>query len=356
MDAEEVDIDVIRGNEKSAALVPRGGVNHSLGSLQKALKEQAFEEQNRVYPLSIETYPISASQILKRIAGESIGSPLTAQERLRILAVKGTREMTLRSVRMFERLASQSARTGVQDAIIGTTDTGQQYDFRRNAANTFTPSIKWNDTTPTILANIETAGDKIRQNGHMRMNVCILGTGMMDAVVRDTEIQTLADNRRYELILISDKNPVPSELAYLVEAGFDARGAMTTPKGYKIWMFTYNEGYTNDSDVFVPYMPIDEVMCFDSRARCDRYFGPPVVLPERPQTRAFYQEAFGLSPVQVMGMDSIIGKPATVMPEMFHNDAYPNSNNTLIVARSQTAPIFANTMSDAFVRIYDGLV
>jgi len=353
-DAEVVDIDVIRGNERIAALVPRGGIQRSLGSLQEALNEQKFSNQSRVYPLSIELFDIDSGQLNKRLAGEQLYAPWSRERRLRTLAIKALKETTRRSVRMFEVLASQMARTGKQDAIIGTSDADLQYDLRRNAGNTITVGTKWNAASPTILDDIDSGCDVVRQNGHMRADVLVLGASAMAAALNDTDFQTIADNRRIGLIRVSPDNPVPSKLQFMVSSGFDARGMIMTPKGRMLWLFTYDEGYTNSSGTYTPYMPLDEGLIFSSDARCDRYFGPPETLPMDSRMRAFYMDRFGMGP-DALPTIKMKSAPSVVEARMFHFDAYPNMSNTTVTHRTQSAPIYATTHVDCFA-LLDGLV
>ena len=46
-DASVIDIDIIRANERTAKLVPRGPVARSIGSSLESLNEQKFTEVNR---------------------------------------------------------------------------------------------------------------------------------------------------------------------------------------------------------------------------------------------------------------------------------------------------------------------
>ena len=41
----------------------------------------------------------------------------------------------------------------------------------------------------------------------------------------------------------------------------------------------------------------------------------------------------------------------TIMANMFHSDAYMAANGKAVTVRTQAAPIFATTMTDAFVTI-----
>ena len=45
-----VDIDIIRGNKKTAALIPRGMISRPLGSAQKNMNVENFTSFSRKYP------------------------------------------------------------------------------------------------------------------------------------------------------------------------------------------------------------------------------------------------------------------------------------------------------------------
>ena len=58
-DANAVDIDIIRGNEKTAALIPRGAISRPLGPTQRNMDAQNYTSFSRKYPLSEEEADIT---------------------------------------------------------------------------------------------------------------------------------------------------------------------------------------------------------------------------------------------------------------------------------------------------------
>jgi len=130
-DSNQVDIDIIRGNERLAALVPRGGFGRIIGTGQKNLRSEKFSEISRKFPLIVEEGDITADNLLNRIAGENPYDHKTRIGRLRYHAAKIRDESTRRILRTNELLAAESVLTGKMSAILGTTDTNLQYDFRR---------------------------------------------------------------------------------------------------------------------------------------------------------------------------------------------------------------------------------
>lgn len=351
--ANDVDIDIIRGNKKIAALIPRGMVSRVLGANQENLQAEKFSSFSRTYPLSEEEGDISADQINNRLAGENPYANTSRAQRMRILAAKLVRENIRRTGDMFETLAAQSILDGVMDSIIGTSDTNLQYDFRRNAAHTVTVGTVWTNAAADILGDIDSACDKVKTNGRVIPDFLGLGADGMGGILTNTAIKEQADNRRFELIQVSTNNPVPPRFSRFTEAGWIARGRLRTPAGYELWMFVYQD-YTEDSSgTPVDLMPADKAFIASTRARCDRYFGPPELLPITESKRRLYQEYFGFSiDAPPMPMDTT--GAGIITPEMFYHDAYKSGNDKRVTIRTQSAPIFATTHTDAFVTL-DGL-
>jgi hypothetical protein len=347
-DANTVDIDIIRGNERTAALIPRGQISRPLGSLQKNMNVEKYTTFSRKYPLAEEEGDITGDQLNFRVAGENPYDMMSRTARMRKLGLKIHMESIRRIVRLFERLAAQSALTGKQDAILGTSNTDEQYDFRRNTNLTVTPANTWNSGSQDILGDIDGICDDLRQYGKVQPNAMFLGGDAMAAFIADTDVQANADNRRFELIQVSSNFPVPAEYSRYVASGWNARGLLRTPKGYNLWMFTNTDGYINEAGTFTQYMPTDEVLITSTMARADRYFGPPEQLPLIPQRIQLYQELFGVNPLAPPMPAKIMNAGAVIDPSMFYCDAYVSSDWKKVSVRTQAAPIFATTHTDAF--------
>ena len=352
-DANIVDIDIIKGNEKLAALIHRGGEGRSVKG-QKNTNEAKWTNVLRKYPLGEEEGDISADQLNFRIPGEHPYAAKMKLERMRVLAAKHHLEHIRRYGRLFEFLCSEALLKGTMPAILGTTVSDLIYDFYRLATHLITVSTKWDAASPDIFGDIDGACDLVRADGHITPDMMILGGSAMDAFIKDTTVSAVSDNRRYELIEVSLGNPVPEHFAKFVAGGLNARGRVRTPKGYELWMFTYNDLYTNASGVATKYMPESKALICNSKARCDRYFGPSEVLPPTAQKAAWYQEMFGFN-MTAPPMPPIQGSSDIIRPEMFYSDAYQATNDKNVTIRTQSAPIFATTQTDAFVTLL-GLV
>ncbi len=346
-DSGVVEIDIMRGNERLAALIHRG-TNSRFLNMMSNTEAQNFSSFSRVYPLAEELGDITASQILKRMGGENPYDQRPRIERLRELAREHHLEHIRRYVRLFEVLAGLSLLGGQQPAILGSTNADNWYDFRRNAAHIVQPTVPWDDPAATILADLDAAIDLLRINGHVRPNVMFMGGNVANVVLSDTVIQRFADIKGYSLVRVGPENNPPSSLQALIDAGADPIGRITTPQGRTLWMFTYGAVFTDAAGNAEHYLPLNTCFLAYYGARCDRYFGPAERLPIIPSDNAWYQEMFGMNMLTPVMPANIKNVGAVVTPAMFYCDAYPAGDKKKVTIRTQSAPIFATTQTDAF--------
>ena len=355
MDAKVADIDIIRGNEKTAALIQRGGGGFRNLSGQKSTSDQQYSSFSRSFPLSEEEGHITSSKLLDRMAGEPVYNGFTQQQRAQRYAIRHHGEHIRRNVRLFERLAWEVILTGTQSAILGTTKNDLIYDYLRDAGNSITPITKWDDTTPDIMGDIDAGCDQMRAKGRTTPDMLIMGGGAINAAINDAAFQKLADNRGFKLIQISSTSPVPEKYTRWTKAGFDARGFLVTPVGRILWVFTYQDGYDDDGGTFTKYMPSDKCVLISTNARFDRMFGPGETLPSTPQRDQWFRENFGFDPIGGQMPTNIKNPGAVVNPQMFSFDGYGSSDAKTLVIRTQAAPLFITTQTDTIVTLDDVL-
>ena len=353
-DSSVVDVEILRGNRRISTLVKRGMSTRMIDSKKVSGESQAM--LTRLYPLINEEWPIDASQLLTRGAGESPYQKKTKIERLRELAVRSHKNCMRRIIGRFEAMAAQSILTGKMDAVVGTSDSTLQYDFQRNGDNTITVNTAW-DNSGSIMSDIEGACDVVRINGKVNPDFMVVGREAMKALIADSSMKERADNRRYNLVLVGNTGmsvtgpQMPSKFSPMIDAGFQLRGLMETDAGYVLWLFSYLDSYDHDDDGDTPYMPVDQCLIGSTQARCDRYFGPSEVLPLTSERITCYQEFFGFNPTAAPMPPNVANMAAVINPAMFYTDAYVNGNFTSITSRTQAAPIFAPTMVDAFATL-----
>lgn len=350
--SEVIDIDIMGANERTAQLIPRGTDSRHTGPLQRNTTTQYFTTVNRVFPFAEEMSDITATQINKRVAGENPYEGMDKFDRMRRLAREYHMEHIRRYVRLFELLAGSSLLNGQMPAILGTTNADLIYDFGRDVGNFITPAVPWDNANANIMGDLDAAFDQMRQTGKVRANVLFMAGDVAQAFFSDGTIQNLADNRRIMLVE-AGMMTVPSQFSDLVAGGADYRGYVQTPQGRRLDLFTYNDFYDDAAGDPQPYMPAGSAFMAKYGARCDRYFGPSERLPLLSTDMALYQEMFGFSPV-ALPMPEIKGGQI-ITPQMFYCDAYRSGDNKKVTVRTQSAPIFATTETNAFIT-FSGLI
>jgi len=348
-DANVVEIEIKRAGRRTAALIPRGTISQPLSGHLDMSTEKGTTF-SRKYPLSQEQGNISSDQLSQRLIGQNAYAGITRLEVMRSLAMEYHLENINRHVRLFERLAWTSLLTGKMPAILATTNADLIYDFRRNAANTITPTHGWGNAAGYPLTDIDHACDHIRENGKMRADGVFVGATTLTYFLVNAQVNAYYLNRPFmDQTRVGPGSDYPPWARRLEAAGAIIYGKIRTPAGRDLIVFSYDASYTNESSVDTKFMPDDEAFVFASGARCDRYFGPPDTLPMIPQRAQWYMETFGFNPMVPPLPQNILG--AVVEPAMFYVDAFPNESHTVVTLRTQSAPIFATTMTDAFVEL-----
>jgi hypothetical protein len=199
------------------------------------------------------------------------------------------------------------------------------------------------------MADIDSACDLLEANGNISPDFMGIGGEAFHAMIHDSTFQTLADNRRLEFIQAGRDLPVPPSYSRLVASGWIPQGRLRTAKGYSLWVFTYNRTYHNASGTSTKLMDEGKAFITSMEARFDRYFGPPESLPMTGLRQQQYRELFGFDlsgppmPMNVMNAGAVID------PSMFYCDAYVAPSYKACTIRTQSAPIFATTQTDAIV-------
>src|SRR4030042_198478 len=356
-DAMAIEIDIIRGNRKLGAMITRGHDSRDITG--KTGTTQNFTNVQRLYPLGEEKSPITASQLVNRLAGEGPYERRSKIDRLRELALNEHLEHIRRFVRTFEYLSWQSLLTGKMPSLIGTTNTDLIYDFQRTAALITTPAVLtpatpyWDSTGSNPITNLETMFKRILVYGKVKPNVVFMADDVMPVFLANANVKDAANKDYYQLVQVAANNPVPSNLPPIFVGGAICRGLVTTPNGYQFWLFSYVSVYEDSAGVVQDYMPGGTVFMGYYGARCDRYFGPSNVLPPSASQMAWYQEMFGFN-MAVPPMPTVANGDAVISAAMFYNDAYEHENQVINI-RHETPPIFATNHTDAFATLTEVL-
>lgn len=343
----EVDVDIVRGNERMAQMLPRGMYSHDIDPKKYAIQE-LFSTRTFRFPFAEEETHISAAELRSRTAGETAYDRMDQRTRLRMKAFKAHREHLRKHIRLFEYLAAQVVLTGKQPAIIGATETEWLYDFKRVSTHTADASAAWLTAGTDILGDLNTACTLLRKNGKVKADGLILGSNAFAGVRKNTAIKAEADIIRFEMAELGGNRAVPSKWVFMVEAGFDYRGRLEVSSGKMLDIFTYDEWYDDSSGTKTAYLPADRAIVFSSETRCDAYFGPNERLDYSPQEIAEMQYYLGIGPMAGPLPANIKQSIGQIDLRMFHFDAYLDGRRTGLTIRTQSAPIFAPALTDGF--------
>jgi len=351
VDEMTINIDIIKSKgEKLAATVHRGQSSNPTDVDNTT--DYEWSNIGRTWPLVEESGNINSTQLLKRSPGDNPYQQRTQLERNRALARDIHNEHMRRSMRTWEYQASQSILTGKMPAIIGTTNVNLIYDFYRPASHTIGVAVPWDNASADILGDIDSALDIGREDSYRHLDFLAIGGNAMNAFIRDLTVQKIADNQRFELIQVSLNFPVPPRFARYINNGWTAYGRLRTPKGREVWIFVNDMIYTDSAGNPQNYMPLDKAFLLSSQARFDRYFGPRDRMPITSSEMMWYQEFFGFS-MAAPPMPPNTPADDIVPAAAFFHDGYMPEGKKTAVLRTQSAPIFATTETDAIVVLED---
>jgi hypothetical protein len=358
--ASQIEIDIEKATGRVLAQMVNRGTGSTDTSRIEVGKEGKFTNITYGWPLIETESSIASTELFDRMPGESPYSERTQQDRLTAKALKLHKEDMKRHVTTMEYLCRESLWTGQHPAILGTSNSDFIYDFYRDSSNFITVGTVWTNVAADILGDLDDAADALQQNGNLFGDYGFLvDDTAFGGLKENTVITSDADNRRYQFVALGGTiQELPTEFQKYKDNGFNPRGYVETPKGRKIWLFTYDLTFTDnftdpENPSLEPWVPAQKGLMFHPKARCDKYFGPQDRLPFTAQEMQWYRETFGFEMGMVPEIPSV--QNATILdPRMFYCDAYPGGANKSVVARTQSAPIFPTTHTDAFV-VLDGL-
>lgn len=347
--ANALDIEIVRANQRLAALVPRGMVGRFIGTTHADGQVNQGTMFSRKYPLIEEEINLGADQLNYRVIGaEGPFENLSDSDRMRILGRRGYLELTRRIVRLQEYLSWQSLLLGKQSAQAVGTPGANDYDWRRSSSNTVTPTKGWGAATGVPLTDLDAMCDQLTFQGQLVPNGVIFGGATMQYFLANPQVQTNFANKLYfELLRFSMDYTPGGEFAQFVAAGLIPFGRLKTPRGYELTVFTYPWMYANSSGTLTKYFTDTSALLFSTEARCDRYFGPNETLPMSQMEAAEMMERFGFNPATPLIPPNVEGA-GTILPQMFYADAYKSNDRKHVTLRVEGAPVFPTTQTDAF--------
>lgn len=355
--ATQIVVDIMRGKKTIPKVLSRSAVEGgmSLGGNARMWDGEKFQNVAYDFPIISDWSKVTYDQAIKnRMFGQ-----LDTDVSMDVM-------MKARELLMHEILPLVKGCAGKMEAMYAealcygtlTLDDGQQYDFDRSIDLTITPSTLWSVTaTASPLADYDSLIDAGKEKGRVTFKAFVHGFEAYEAFLNTDEIKNIADNRRLHFVQAGDKvqlPALPSDIAYLEDAGFTYVAYAITYKGRKVYLFVYDEEYENASGTSVPYMNSKDVVAFAAEARRDKYIGPPIRFPIQTADEMMLNRVLGIEALHNTAVNE--AAPTNVLDaRMFHHDMFLSKDKTAITVNTYTGPLPVPTQVDAS-GVLDGVI
>lgn len=270
-ESEEVEIDVVRGTEKVAIVVQDLSTGYRLNTLDD-YTNKAFKP-----PVLMESFPIKASDLLKREAGDNPFADVPTQAKLAVRAMRGFRHIEAKIRRTIELQASQILQTGVLTLIDSAGVALYTLNFAPKATHFPTSSVTWGQAGADPLGDIESLTRVIRNDGMVgggRYQM-IFGADAWTEFLKDANVQKVYDIRNFE--------PGVVERMETNSAGGTYMGTLAI-NAYKYDLWLYDGVFDHpQTGVKTPYVSPEKVIIKAVNSRLDATFGniPRIVTPDQ---------------------------------------------------------------------------
>lgn len=177
----------------------------------------------------------------RRGFGEALYSNYTPQMRQNMLITRDLEELSNAISRREEAMAAEVMQTNgfvvneiADDVEEARTETVKFYSEGSNPAS-YTPATMWDKSGAKVMADLEVMVRMLTTRGLPAVDL-VCAPDVADAIIRNAEVQTFLDNRRYEMGYVE-----PTELAF--GAAIIAR---LNVLGRLINIISYDDTYTDD--------------------------------------------------------------------------------------------------------------
>ena len=255
---EHIDIDIVKGKRKMApfvAPVVEGKVIESRGFTTNSYKP-AYIKQKFVTE--------AAELVDNRVAGETIYGGLSPMERAAQKLAEELVEHENMISRREEWMAAQMLTSGTV-SVVGE-GINQVVDFGLDATHkiTLTGTDLWSDTTNSDpLDDLATWQKLILKDSGVNPNILVGGTDAISKLITHPKVASALDTRRITLGMIDPTDLAPGVVYY---------GTLLA-NGVSLDVYSYDEWYTDDSDVDQPLIPAGKIILTSTNADFRRHYG-----------------------------------------------------------------------------------
>jgi len=195
--SEDVEVDILREDEEVAVTVA------DITSSARMNEATRLTNKRFTPPVFKEAGPINAYRLMLRVAGQNPYQDPQYQANAMAAAMDIGRKTEGKIRRAVELMASQVLQTGALTMKGDDGATRFTMDFSPKTSHFPTAGTSWaTSATCTPLDDIESLADTIRTNARKECEDAIFGRVAIQNFLASTQVQTIADNRRFSLVYI----------------------------------------------------------------------------------------------------------------------------------------------------------
>lgn len=258
--SEEVEIDIVRGDEDVAIVVNDLGTGSRMNTVDlytnKAFKPPIFDE----------AMALNSHDLIKRIAGQDPFADPNFRGNLVSQMLSGMHRIAAKISRSIELQASQVLQTGKLSLTDSNAVALYELDFKPKTTHFVTAAVSWATATGAqMLANLEAMGEVIRNDGLDNPDQLLMGVDAFEKFISNADVQ-----KRFDLLKI-DLGSIG--MAQEVGNGGTLQGTIQLGH-YKYAIYTYGGRFKHPvTGVKTPFLDPGKVVMRASGGRLDLTFG-----------------------------------------------------------------------------------
>lgn len=187
---------------------------------------------------------IDACQLYGLSPGQGLEENWDMKRKLQSKHIDTIGSLIVAARQAYEYQASQILQTGVATSLYGTST---PVDFSANPTHFPTVANFWDGGSADPFGDILSLSEIVAKDGKHHVDTMILGTDAYEKFLSTTQVQTQADNRRFERISFVDAKPsAPPSFTQMNEYGGNFVGRVHVGS-FSLNMWTYNGFYTDNT-------------------------------------------------------------------------------------------------------------
>jgi hypothetical protein len=257
---EEVELDIVRGDEEIAVVIQDLTVGSRMNSTD------LYTNKSFVPPIFDEAFALNSHDLLKRVAGEDPFQNPEYRANLTKQMVSGMGKVERKIRRSNELQASQVLQTGK----LSLKDSGgvalYELDYKPKATHFPTAAVSWATATGAqMLAHLESLGEVIRNDGLDDPDQLLMGIDAFEKFISNDAVRARFDTRRIDLGSLGMGAPAGNGSTFqgLFQLG-----------NYQYAIYTYGGRYKDpQTGAKVQYLDEGKIVMRASGGRLDATYG-----------------------------------------------------------------------------------